>query len=326
MKLNFLGDVFLDRAYKVDVDLGDFIFNLEYPLSTSGIPAKSKVNLGSDIPNIIETFGKFPKAVNLANNHIMDYGEEAFGKTTEYLNENNIAYFGAGNEENNYNNPCFLDFEGKKIALLGYSCPTTHAVFGRETSNGSALLDVDLIDKDIQDVKTKVDMVVVTLHWGDEEIKYPKATDVEKAHAIIDAGADMIIGHHAHVIQSIEKYKNKYIFYGLGNFIFPDLEVPSMYDGEKFLRRFVRAQYKPNRQTIVVGLDSAFNISYETLVFKNGIVKKKKVKIPQWIPALQKHYDLYKRIWFKKMMIEMFFRKPRIPNIRQIKLLLGVGG
>ena len=284
MKLNFLGDVFLDKAYKVDSDLGNFIFNLECPLSTSGIPAKDKVNLGSDVPNILETFGRFPKAVNLANNHIMDYGEEAFGKTTEYLKENNIAYFGAGNEENNYNNPCFLDFEDKKIALLG-----------KDMSNGSAFLDVNLITKDIQNVKTKVDMVVVTLHWGDEEIKYPKATDVEKVHAIIDAGADVIIGHHAHVIQSMEKYKNKYIFYGLGNFIFPDLEVPAMYDGSKFLRRFVRAQYKPNTQTIVVGLDSELNISYDTFVFKDGMVKKEKVTIPRWIPALQKHYKLYKK-------------------------------
>ena len=66
--------------------------------------------------------------MNLANNHIIDYGEEAFAETLEYLDKHNIKYFGAGNEENNYNNPCIIDFSGKKIPLFGYSCSTTHPI------------------------------------------------------------------------------------------------------------------------------------------------------------------------------------------------------
>jgi hypothetical protein len=139
MKLSFLGDVVLNKAYKVNLPLQDFIFNFDHPLSCEGFSAKHKVNKCEERSYIKETFGKFPLAINLANNHIGDYGDVAFGKTIEFLDDNNIAYFGAGNEKNNFNNPTIVDF-GKKIALLGYCCPSMNAVFGTKMSNGSAML------------------------------------------------------------------------------------------------------------------------------------------------------------------------------------------
>ncbi len=326
MNMKFLGDVFLDKAYKVNIELDDFIFNLEYPLSIVGEPAQNKINLGANTPNIKETFGKFPIAVNLANNHIMDYGEEAFSKTIDYLNKNKISFFGAGNEKNNFNNPCFVSIGSQKIALLGYSCPTTHPVFGTKDANGSAMLDEKKVIDDIAQLRDKVDYVVIQLHWGDEEVIYPKATDVTKAHMFIDAGADLIIGHHAHVIQSVEKYKEKYIFYGIGNFIFPDFDVPASYDGEKFQRRSSKVQQTSNKQTIIVDLDEDLHVSYETAVFEDGVILKKQVSIPKWIPDTQNKYELYKKIWSKKRMFEIFLRNPRIPNLNQIKLLFSIKG
>ena len=322
--MKFLGDVFLDTTYKIDIELDDFIFNLEYPLSTSGKPAQNKINLGVDISYIKETFGKFPIAVNLANNHIMDYGEEAFSKTIEYLKIHNIGYFGAGNKKNNFNNPYIVDINDKKMALFGYSCPTTHPVFGSKNTNGSAMIDEQKVIDDIHRVRNKVDYVVIQLHWGDEEIIYPKATDVDKAHMFIDAGADLIIGHHAHVVQSIEKYKNNYIFYGIGNFIFPDFDVPAYYDGAKFQGRANKIQDKANKEMIIVNLDDDLLVSYDTAAFENETIVKKKVNIPKWIPDTQEKYELYKKLWTKKKMLEIFFKNPRIPNIRQIKLLLSI--
>lgn len=322
--MNFLGDVFLDNKYNVNIELEDFIFNLEYPFSMEGEPAHNKINLGADVPNILETFNIFPIAVNLANNHIMDYGEEGFSKTINYLKKNDIGFFGAGNDSNNYNNPYILDWKYKKIALLGYSCPSTHPVFGTKMSNGSAFLDIKKIISDIKDCKNRVDFIVLNLHWGDEEIIYPKATDVEKAHILIEAGADLIIGHHAHVIQSIEKYKGKYIFYGVGNFIFPDFNVPSFYDGKKFLGRSNKIQLKSNRQTVVVDLDEGLHVTYYTAVFQSDTIEKQEVKIPKWIPDKQIKYELYKKIWTKVRMIEIFLRNPRIPSLRQIKLLFSI--
>lgn len=126
MRLSFLGDAYIDKPYKVDIELDRFVFNMESLLSTSGIPAKEKIILSADKSYILETFGKLPLAVNLASNHIMDYGEEAFAETLEYLDKHNIKYFGAGNEENNYNNLSIIDFNDKKIALFGNSCSTTY--------------------------------------------------------------------------------------------------------------------------------------------------------------------------------------------------------
>jgi len=326
MKISFLGDVVLDQPYKVDVALDDFVFNLEYPLSTSGTPARNKINLGFDTPYIKETFGKLPLAVNLANNHIMDYGEEAFLRTVDYLSCNSIGYFGAGNKKNNYNNPYIFDFEESKIALLGYSCPTTHAVFGSDTSNGSALLDVDAIIKDIRSCRAEVDMIVVSLHWGDEEIRFPKATDVEKAHMLIDAGADMIYGHHAHVMQSVEIYKGKYIFYGVGNFLFPGIDAPANFDGEKFQKRIVKVPQKKNREALMIGLDESLSVSYSTALFQDGTISKKSVDVPEWVPKNQKQYDLAVMYERRVGTIQRFLQNPRLPTMKQIKIFVGMKG
>jgi len=324
MKIHFLGDVFLDKKYNVDLELENFIFNLEYPLSKKGIPAKNKINLGSDIPNIKETFGKYPIAVNLANNHIMDYGEEAYISTIKYLQKHKIDYFGAGNKENNFNNPCVIDFNNHTLALLGYSCPSTSAVFGDSNKNGSAILDINQIITDIKACKNKYDMVIVTLHWGDEEIMYPKYTDIIIAHQIIDAGADLIIGHHAHVIQSSEIYKGKYIFYGIGNFIFPDFKVNSYYDGNKFTKESSKIQQKLNKQSIIININEELKVDFDTVVFDNGVVKYGKINLPKWLPQSQLQYDLMYKYIKRMGTIKRFLQNPKMPTLKQIKIFFGM--
>ncbi|MDQ1298337.1 MAG: cap protein [Campylobacterota bacterium] len=324
MSINFLGDVFLDNAYAIDVDLDDYIFNLEFPLSTSGIPAKNKINLGVEQSHIFETFKKFPLAVNLANNHIMDYGEKSFSETLAFLQKHDIAFFGAGNTQNNFNNPCIIKKDKKKIALLGYSCPSTHSVFGSDQVNGSALLDDEKAIEDIQACRASSDMVILNLHWGDEEIRYPKPSDVTRARKFIDAGADLIIGHHAHVIQSTEVYKGKHIFYGLGNFIFPDFDVPAYYDGEKFQKKASKKQNRANKEALIVDLSDVAALTYRTTFFDGKTVCLQKTKIPSWIPKTEKSYRRYYKLWQRKRMIELYLQNPRVPNLKQIKLFLGI--
>jgi poly-gamma-glutamate synthesis protein (capsule biosynthesis protein) len=322
--LSILGDVVLDKSYAVNVPLQEFIFNLEHPLSCEGVPVKNKVNICAEKSYIKETFGKLPLAVNLANNHIADYGDGAFKKTINFLETNNIAYFGAGNEENNYNNPAIVHFNDKRIALLGYSCSSTNAVFGKKIFNGSALLENDRVFKDIEKCQGKVDFIVVNLHWGDEDIRYPKPEDVKNARGIIDAGADLIVGHHAHVIQSFENYKNKYIFYGLGHFLFAYKDRPAYYDGEKFQSVFSPVEKQANREGLVVEFDEDFNISYSTIVFDGEGVKPCKANIPRWLPKTQKQYNLYIRFLEKRKLIELFIRKPRVPQLKHLKYFFGL--
>ncbi len=317
--IDFLGDIYLDKAYKIESDLNDVIVNLEYPLSCQGSPEKDKVNLCQDESYIRGTFEKLPIAVCLANNHIMDYGEEAFSHTIAYLKNNNIAYFGAGNKQNNFNNPCIINSSRKIIALLGYSCPSTHAVFGNESKNGSALLDTKRVLEDIGSVRSKVDFIVIQLHWGDEEIKYPKPEDVQKARAFIDAGADLIIGHHAHVIQSHELYHGKHIFYGLGNFLFPNLLVPSEFDGMKFKSTYKKIQNRKNRESIVVNLNNDLTIEMKTTFFDDKKVRfNKNISIPKWIPIKNKSYNFYYSFWLKKKKIQNFISDPKIPSREQL--------
>jgi len=321
MKLLFFGDTVLDKPYKIDFKIDEFIFNLETPLSCKGEIAKNKVNICQEGSYILETFKKKPLAVSLANNHIMDFGEEAFAKTKEILNELNIPYFGAGKASENFNNPAIIEFKGKKIALLGYSCFTTHPIFGDNNNSGSAILEEKRVLKDIKALRDSVDFIIIQPHWGIQEIPFPKYSDRELAHRLIESGADLIIGHHAHVIQSFEIYKGKYIFYGLGNFIFPDLNIPTQYDGKEFRARRIKKQEIEHRTSLVVELDSDFNIDFFTVVVKNGIVKKTKSNIPKWLPNSDINFKKRLKYYNKYLMLKRFIRNPKIPNIGHFKQL-----
>ncbi|HIP47599.1 MAG TPA: CapA family protein [Lutibacter sp.] len=320
--MTFLGDVYLDKKYDIDFPINDIVFNLEFPISKEGVPARNKVNLKSETPYILDTFNSIPKAVCLANNHIMDYGVEAFDDTLQYLNSESINYFGAGIRNDNYNNPAILKIENKSIAVLGYACPSTHP--SELNGIGASELIIENVLQDITNIRKNVDFMVLQFHWGEEEIPFPKYSDVEIAHKCIDAGADLIIGHHAHVVQSYEEYNGKYIFYGIGNFIFPDLYVDSMHNGEEFTSTYVKKQNKENRESIVVTLDDRLKVDFFTIEFKDGIVKKKKISIPTWIPVSEQSF--YKRLSNQKKinMLKKFIRNPKVPNINHFKRLLGL--
>lgn len=322
MKLSFFGDTVLDRAYEIDFDIDEFIFNLETPLSCDGVPAKFKVNICQEKSYIKETFGKTPIGVSLANNHIMDFGQKAFNKTIDILEENSIRYFGAGTKKNNFNNPLIIEFNGKKIALLGYSCPSTHPIFGDNIESGSAKLDIEEIIIDIKSIRFKVDFIIIEPHWGIQDISIPKFSDIEIAHRLIDAGADLIIGHHAHVIQSYEIYKNRYIFYGIGNFIFPDLDIPTRWNGSEFTARRVKKQEIEHRSSIVVTLDKNLNVDFFTVRLENGVVRRVKFKIPDYLPVSEEDFKNRLSLENKKSMIKRFFRNPKVPNINHIRELL----
>ena len=211
MKVNFLGDIYLTDSVNLD-QLGDadnFILSLEAPFTDQGIPKKNKVNLFMNGEYLFKTFAsKKILAVNLSNNHIMDYGEEGLEYTLNVLKNKNIPYFGVGTTRNNFANPIII---GNKIALFGYTCRSTNGVFGDEHSNGAAPLDEELVLKDITKYKNNY-FVILNLHWGKEHFSFPKPEDVEKARRFIDSGANLIVGNHPHKLQSSEVYKDRKIY------------------------------------------------------------------------------------------------------------------
>ena len=322
MRLDFFGDTVLDKPYHLDFFVEHFVLNLETPLSCEGKPALHKVNICQEGSHIEATFRSRPLAVSLANNHVMDYGEEAFAKTRAILEEASIPYFGAGRTGDNFNNPVVIEFAGKTIGLLGYSCPSTTPTFGDDMHSGSAFLSLENVIKDIEAIKTKVDFVIVQPHWGIQEIPFPTYQDRKLAHKLIDYGADLIVGHHAHVIQSREIYKGKHIFYGIGNFIFPDLAVPRNHNGIEFTSMRYKKQEIEHRRSMVVTLDENLNIDFFTVELNGDTVKSKKFRLPAWLPDSEESFQ--KRLtWYKRwIMVKNFSRNPKLPTLDHLKRFL----
>jgi poly-gamma-glutamate synthesis protein (capsule biosynthesis protein) len=141
------------------------------------------------------------EGVNISNNHIHDFLDKGFNDTLSTLKQNKINYFGEGNI-------WVKEIKGVKFGFLGY----TGWNYDNELKNK--------LKKDIAQLKAKNCVVVINFHWGQEGNYYPNSTQKNIAHYAIDQGADLIIGHHPHVIEGIEKYKGKIICYSLGNFCF----------------------------------------------------------------------------------------------------------
>lgn len=168
--------------------------------------------------------------VNLANNHTLDYGEKGLKETIKLLQQSGIYYVGAGINEEEANRELIIQHKGKRIGFLAYTSNEPHigAILAGPLQAGCAsYLEPEKVIKKIQSLKTKTDLICVSLHWGYEYFLYPSNEQVSIAHALIDAGAHYVIGHHPHVIQGVEKYRNSLILYSLGNFFMPPIRAVS---------------------------------------------------------------------------------------------------
>lgn len=142
------------------------------------------------------------EGVTVDNNHIYDYGEQGFKDTIQVLSENSIDYCGNGYK-------VIKEVKGVKIGLLGYS-----AWYVTEELKNK-------IDSDIQELRDAGCVVVIPyFHWGQESKSYPDETQIEIGRYAVDCGADLVLGSHPHVIQTVEYYKDTIIAYSLGNFCF----------------------------------------------------------------------------------------------------------
>jgi hypothetical protein len=158
--------------------------------------------------------------VSLANNHIRDAGAQGILDTIANLDARGIAHSGAGRDLKAARKPAIFDRGGIKVAILGYD---TIARYYRATSTraGSAQLSASVVRKDVAAARRAgADLVIVFPHWGTEYDPTPFAGQQRLARACIDAGADLVIGNHAHWAGAVEVYKGKPIWYALGNFVF----------------------------------------------------------------------------------------------------------
>lgn len=279
-KILFLGDVYLDDRYEINFTFDvPFILNLEAPLIENGVPIEGKINLKSPPILLQSVFRTLPLSVSLANNHIVDYGNEGFENTISFLKTKGIKYFGAGKPEDNYNNPLIIQLNGIKIGLLGYCYQHFYDQIKqvKGLKYGPAPLNYDLIRKDINKLREQADRVVIQLHWGTLFSNYPEKEDVILARKLVELGVDIIIGHHTHTIQPIENYRNSVIAYGLGNFIFPDLKLSTHYNALGIptkSRNLKQRIWNNSSGGLIVDLET-LEYTTEYYYFNGDFVKKK---------------------------------------------------
>jgi poly-gamma-glutamate synthesis protein (capsule biosynthesis protein) len=195
--------------------------NLECPISDSGQPDPEKkyvFQAAARSAGILSHGGI--NGVSLANNHSMDFGHEGLMNTMIELSARGIQYTGAGMDAGEAHMPVLVEIRDIRLAILGYTNIGTNTSYAGAAAPGIARAAGDLMRRDIQFCKRFSDFVVVTLHWGEEYAEYPTQEQVEMAHAVIEAGADAVIGHHAHIYQGVEIYRGKPVFSSLGNFLF----------------------------------------------------------------------------------------------------------
>ena len=205
-----------DNLAEADLLVG----NLEGPISSRGVKVGSIYSFRADPRAVLGLTGAGFDILSLANNHIWDYGRDAFGETLDILRNNRIDYIGAGIDYTEAHQPLVRAVRGTKIAFLAYTDLVPVGITRETAKPAVAFLDLKQIILDIEQAKNLADLVAVSFHWGNEyETKHNQQQEV-MAHAVIDAGADLVIGHHPHVAQEVEKYKDGYIAYSLGNFIF----------------------------------------------------------------------------------------------------------
>jgi poly-gamma-glutamate synthesis protein (capsule biosynthesis protein) len=165
--------------------------------------------------------------LSVANNHVGDWGREAYIDTLARLKENEILYTGGGSKSE-AETPTIIEKYGIKIGFLGFSDVGPNWMEARTTPNengdieypGLLLASNPRFDEIVKNASKQVDYLIVSFHFGEEYKATHKARQAELAHKAIDAGAKIVIGSHPHVVEDTEVYKNGYIAYSLGNFIF----------------------------------------------------------------------------------------------------------
>jgi poly-gamma-glutamate synthesis protein (capsule biosynthesis protein) len=200
-----------------DVVLG----NLEIPLLDGGKSSRNPVipsTLVAPVEAAARMAGSGFSALVLANNHVMDHGPEGLRSTIAAVDGQGLARVGAGETLAAARTPLVLERKGRKIGILAYtSSSSTWADVDRP---GAAPMRDDIVEADLRSLRDRVDLVVLSLHFGLMYTDFPQLADQARLRRYVDLGADVIVGHHPHVCQGIEIYKDRPIAYSLGEILF----------------------------------------------------------------------------------------------------------
>ncbi|MCK5332254.1 CapA family protein [Candidatus Parcubacteria bacterium] len=241
IKMIAVGDIMLSRGVE-----GKMIAKNDYKypfLNTADITRSADIAIGNLETTIIVgrkiqdyemVFKTDPKSVvglnfagfdvlSLANNHSMNFGKVGLESTIKILDENEILHIGAGIGGDEIYKPALKNINGTKFAFLSFTYNSDQRKAKTGDVYGVANMDVEKMKEVVKLANLNADIVVVSMHAGVEYQISPSSFQKNFARNAVDAGADLVIGHHPHVVQTVEKYRDKYIVYSLGNFVFDQM-------------------------------------------------------------------------------------------------------
>jgi poly-gamma-glutamate capsule biosynthesis protein CapA/YwtB (metallophosphatase superfamily) len=201
------------------------VINLECPATDVVAPVPKEFNFRCDPAALPAARRAGVEVANQSNNHAYDQGPEGLVDSLERIRRAGLTPVGAGRDEAQALRAALFDLEGWKVAVVGIDevlDPLT-MVAGPDKPGTAAGHDLSLALRAVRDAAAEADIVVVAIHWGVELDTQPRDYQVQEAHRMIDAGADVIFGHHSHRLQPMEMYHGRPIFFGLGNFVWPHL-------------------------------------------------------------------------------------------------------
>lgn len=235
VSLVFAGDVVLDGQPAAQIRAGHDPFaafatlfaqadirvaNLECVVATIGEP-EAKLFKFRAAPETLKPLQKHIDAVSIANNHSGDFGRPAFSQMLGLLDQAGIGHFGGGNNLLEAHRPLIIERHGLRIALLGYNEFMPRSFEADADGAGSAWSEDEQVVADIHAARSRdhADIVIPIMHWGWENESHANGRQQQLAHLMIDAGADVVIGGHPHVVQDVAYYHGKLIVYSVGNFM-----------------------------------------------------------------------------------------------------------
>jgi len=221
-------DLFSD--VRSEIQKSDIVFvNLEAPLTNSNNKILKNGPCLKANPKVITNIKKAGfNLVGLANNHIMDYGKQGLTDTIQSCKQEDIDTIGAGNNLEEAQKIFYKTVDNVQIAIIAIA--EHEFSIASKYSAGSAPLDIIDNYNQIKEAKSNADVVIVTLHGGNEYFQYPRPLLRKACKHFIDLGVDAVICHHIHTVGAYEEYQEKFISYGLGNFLFDSTEEKKNWD------------------------------------------------------------------------------------------------
>lgn len=232
-------------ALKPSLRSADIVFgNLECCLATSGQPVPKRYNFRGHPRGALALAESGFDVVSLANNHALDYGKPALAETLEHLRQAGVVAVGAGRTLAEARALRIVKVRGVRVGFLAYLGLFPSILPLRADEPAIDMADLPRLRHEVAAARRKVDLLVVSMHSGVEQSRTPSPRQRAIAHAAIDAGADLVIGHHPHVVQPVERYRGKIIAYSLGNFVF-DPSASSIRDGGRGWSAMLMATLQP---------------------------------------------------------------------------------